>query len=245
MRRVSRLILALLPGLAAGMARPATTAATPPLDSPDFGAFAERHFIAPLRQRKVGGAVLVAVRDGRELYRVAYGHRDPERQLPVDVDHTMFIVASISKTFTATAMAQLKSRGSLGYDDPVVSRLESLKLRSRYAGQLRIRHLLTHTTGIPDLFLGASCRSAADCLPLAAFLAERQPEGLARPGSFVSYSNFSNALAGQIVEDVSGSAIRLIPESAHLSPAGHVKHPLRRSRGAPCGRSGRRAGRRI
>lgn len=204
MQRISRLALALLPVVVAGVARPASPPVGPTLDPADFQAFAQRQFIEPLRERKVGGAVLVAVLDGQELYRIAYGYGDIERHRPVDVDHTMFIIASVSKTFTATAIAQLKSRGALGYEDPVASRLKSFALNSRYAGQLRIRHLLTHTTGVPDLFLGASCRSSADCLPLATFLAERQPEGLAPPGSFVSYSNFSNALAGQIVEDVSG-----------------------------------------
>ena len=48
--------------------------------------------------------------------RTAYGHRDVEQQAPVDVDHTMFIIASISKTFTATAVAQLKSQGRIDYD---------------------------------------------------------------------------------------------------------------------------------
>lgn len=206
MWRFPRLILALLPLLATVIARSASPPAIPPPDAADFGAFAERQFIDPLRERKIGGAVLVAVSEGRELYRVACGYRNVERRLPVDVDHTAFIIASVSKTFTATAIAQLKSRGSLDYEDLVASRLRSVKLTSRYAGQLRIRNLLTHTTGIPDLFLGASCRSSADCLPLAMFLGERQPEALAPPDTFVSYSNFSNALAGQIVADVSGQS---------------------------------------
>lgn len=184
----------------------AAAATSGPGDPAEFAQFVEEHFVAPLRQRQVGGAVLVAVRDGRELHRTAYGWRDVEGRQPVDVDRTLFIIASISKTFTATAVAQLKSRGLLDYDDPVARRLRSMRLREGGEGALRIRNLLTHTTGVPDLFLGASCHSSSDCLPLARFLGERQPAPLAPPGTFVSYSNFSNALAGLVVEDVSGLA---------------------------------------
>ena len=205
MPRASFLFAMLSMGIAASAAVPAAENLQALADREQFHRFIQRSFIAPLGKQKVAGAVLVAVKDAQELYRIAYGYGDMERRAAVDVDHSMFGIASISKTFTATAIAQLKGQGLLDYDDAVERRLCAFELRGD-GGRLRIANLLTHTTGIPDLFLGAACRSGRDCLPLMRFLAERQPAARAPPGTFVSYSNFSNALAGQIVADVSGGS---------------------------------------
>lgn len=173
-------------------------------DQQAFDQLVKTKLVAPLQARKIGGAVFVAVRNGKEYYRQAIGYSDVERKIPVDVDKSMFHIASISKTFTATAVAQLKQRGLLDYSDTANSRLKSFQLQQRFQPDINIGNLLTHSTGIPDLFLAAACYDRTSCISLAQFLHERQPAQRAAPGLFTSYSNFSNSVAGQIVADTSG-----------------------------------------
>ena len=75
------------------------------------------------------------------------GFRDPENTLPITED-TIFQLASVSKTFTASAVMLLVREGKLGLEDKITKFFPEL---TAYEGGT-IRHLLTHTGGIPDYF---------------------------------------------------------------------------------------------
>src|SRR5260370_15853204 len=87
--------------------------------------FTETYRAAVARQGVVGSS-LVLVHDGEVAARVACGLADREAARPVD-DDTIFHWASITKTFTGIAILQLRDRGKLGLDDPVVKYLPELR----------------------------------------------------------------------------------------------------------------------
>ena len=92
------------------------------------------------------GAWLYAER-GEIVSKGVLGFRDPENTLPITED-TIFQLASVSKTFTASAVMLLVREGKLGLEDRITKFFPEL---AAYEG-VTIRHLLTHTSGIPDYF---------------------------------------------------------------------------------------------
>ena len=83
---------------------------------------------------------------GKIVSKGAYGWRDAENKLPMQED-TIFEMASITKMFTATAVMLLVREGKLGLDDEYTKYFPDYP----YPG-VTVRHLLTHTSGMPDDF---------------------------------------------------------------------------------------------
>src|SRR5689334_9372982 len=71
-----------------------------------------------LKEWNVPGLSVVIVKDGKVVLMKGYGVRDIERQTPVD-EHTLFMIASNTKLFTATALSLLEARGRISLNDPV------------------------------------------------------------------------------------------------------------------------------
>ena len=87
--------------------------------------------------------VIIVAENGKPIYQKGFGYREFEPQIPLQTSD-IFELASVSKQFTAMIIMMLKEKGVLGYDDSV-----SKYLDIPYKG-ITIRHLLTHTSGLPD-----------------------------------------------------------------------------------------------
>jgi CubicO group peptidase (beta-lactamase class C family) len=92
------------------------------------------------------GASLLVVRDGTTMLARGYGLADVERPIPVTPE-TDFRLASLSKQFTATAIMLLVADGKLRYDDSISTIIAGLPA---FARGVTVRHLLNHTSGLPD-----------------------------------------------------------------------------------------------
>lgn len=146
------------------------------------------------------GAVLVA-RGGRVLLRKGYGPADSAGR--PNGPGTRFRIASMSKQFTAMAVMRLQAQGRLRTTDPICSYLADCPAAWQ---PIRIRELLSHTSGIPD-YTSLADFSASQAEPVT-------PEQLVRrfrdlpllfePGSSYSYGNSGYVLLGLIIERVSG-----------------------------------------
>jgi CubicO group peptidase (beta-lactamase class C family) len=218
-------LLFLLAALAASRAR----AAPPDLaDAEDVLAFASGFLEAELREHHVPGAVFVWVRRGEPARARGFGLADVARRAPVEPDHTLFRVASVSKLFTSTAALQLVERGAIALDDDVNARLRAVRVPDAFGEPVRVRHLLTHTGGFDDRLIGMSAATEAEREPLLAHLARRLPERVAPPGRVFSYSNYGMGLLGAVVEENAG-----VPFETYV--AEQVLRPLdmRRSSFAP------------
>ena len=156
------------------------------------------------------GSSLAIVQDGLEISRLSVGMADVERRHPVD-DETIFHWASITKTFTAIGIMQLRDRGLLRLDDPVVKFIPELRLVHDPFGdvaEITIRHLMTHSAGFrnPTWPWGGDKPwhpfEPTGWSQLAAMLPYTEVEF--KPGSRHSYSNPGIIFLGRIIELLSG-----------------------------------------
>lgn len=150
------------------------------------------------------GTVLVA-RDGKTIYSAARGMASYEYRAPIDLD-TKFSIASIGKNFTAMSIMQLRDAGKLSLDDRVGRFLPDYP-NARVRDEVTIRHLLTHTSGLGDIYspkfecLKGSLREVRDYFPIFS----DDPNPLAfTPGERWQYSNIGYILLGRIIEVASG-----------------------------------------
>ncbi len=169
-----------------------------------------------LDTHQIPGASLVVVHNGRELLKSGYGLADLRTRRPVDPDTTLFGIASVGKVVTALALLQLVGDGRLTLSDPVDRHWPS----SFTPSGLRIWHLLTHTGGFGEQTIGTSARSAQQLQALAEYVRSEQPPVARPPGTTTSYSNYGFALAGAIVEHLSGESFEDYVDRAIFRPAG-------------------------
>lgn len=172
-----------------------------------------------LRDRGVPGGVLAIVKDGRVIVAKGYGLADRDRNVPMDARTTRLPAASLSKVVSATAVMLLVQQGRIDLDRPVNDYLEGFAIPSRDGEPVRVRHLLTHTAGFDEEFVGLMVPPGQQAR-LAQALATHQPPLIARPGTSLLYSNYGTSLAGHIVETVAGEPFGTHVARALFEPLG-------------------------
>jgi len=165
---------------------------------------------AALGRAGIVGSSLMIVRDGRIVARANEGRQDREAGAPV-TDDTIYHWASITKTFTGIAIMQLRDRGLLSLDDPVVKFVPELRLAHDPFGdisQVKIRHLMSHSAG----FRASTWPWGGD-KPWHPFEPTSWEQIVAMmpytdvqfaPGSKYSYSNPGVIFLGRIIQLLSG-----------------------------------------
>jgi CubicO group peptidase (beta-lactamase class C family) len=151
-------------------------------------------------QKDFSGVVLIAEK-GKPIFQKAFGYREFETQVPLQASD-IFELASVSKQFTAMIIMMLKEKGLLNYDD-----LAEKYLNIPYKG-ITIRHLLTHTSGLPDYqdimdkhWDKSKVAGNEDCIE---YLNKYAPPKLFEPGEKYDYSNTGYLLLASIAEKASG-----------------------------------------
>jgi len=166
------------------------------------------------KSNEPGAAVLVAL-EGKPLIRDAYGLADLEKNAPLTANHS-FAIGSVSKQFTATAILLLHQQGKLSIHDDISKYFPEA---SSYPG-VQIRHLLTHSAGIKDLFrIEAWSKNLAQDLSREETLKmifEQNPEFA--PGENTAYSNSGYYLLGVICEKVSNMALNQFLKTQIFEP---------------------------
>ncbi|HEV2799914.1 MAG TPA: serine hydrolase domain-containing protein [Pyrinomonadaceae bacterium] len=151
------------------------------------------------------GAVLLA-KDGKVLFEKAYGEASKDFKVANRVD-TKFNLGSMNKMFTSVAIAQLVERGKLSFDDPLSKFLPEFPSKEA-AQKIKIKHLLTHTSGLGSYFnkkfmesSRARFRTVNEMMTLA------EGETLAfEPGTKWAYSNTGMLVLGAVIEKVTGQS---------------------------------------
>ena len=105
-------------------------------------------FDSVFKANEPGGAVLIA-KDGQIIYEKGFGIEDIDTKKTID-SKTLFNVGSISKTFVAFGILQLAKENKLSLDDDIYKYFPDFK-DSSIAKKVKIHHLLTHTSGLPDI----------------------------------------------------------------------------------------------
>jgi len=170
---------------------------------------------------RLPGLVYGVVIDG-ELVKVrGLGFREIESTAAVD-EHTVFRIASMTKSFTALAILKLRDAGRLSLDDPIgkhVPELASLAPPMRDAGPVTIRHLLTHSAGFPEDNPLADRQMVLSGAQFSELLRRGVPFSNA-PGGGFEYSNLGFAILGRIVSRVSRQPYQAYVQREILDPLG-------------------------
>jgi CubicO group peptidase (beta-lactamase class C family) len=179
-----------------------------------------------LRKSGIVGSSLMIVRGGQIVGRDNEGFQNLATREPVTAD-TIFHWASITKTFTGIAIMQLRDRGLLSLDDPVVNYVPELRLVHDPFGDIaaiKIRHLMSHSAG----FRASTWPWGGD-KPWHPFEPTRWEQLVAMlpytevqsvPGSKYSYSNPGVIFLGRIIEQLSGDDYEVYVTKNILMPLG-------------------------
>jgi CubicO group peptidase (beta-lactamase class C family) len=154
---------------------------------------------------RVPGVAYGIVVDGRLAHVGTAGYRELPSRAPVDTG-TVFRIASMTKSFTAAAILQLRDEGRLSLDDPAeryVPELAGLRYPTADAPKITIRHLLSHSAGFPEDNPWGDQQLAATDAEMSAMMRGGIPFSTA-PGTGYEYSNYGFAILGRIVANVSG-----------------------------------------
>lgn len=176
------------------------------------------------RKNGIVGSSFMLIQDGQVIAQEFYGLANQEKQQPVD-ENTIYHWASITKTFTGIAIMQLRDRGLLKLDDPIIKYVPELKAVHNPFGQMSditIKHLMTHSAG----FRGATWpwggdkdwqpHEPAEWSQLVAMMP--YTEILFKPGSKFSYSNLGIIFLGRVIEQLSGDSFEVYVDKNIFKP---------------------------
>jgi CubicO group peptidase (beta-lactamase class C family) len=181
----------------------------------------DRIFEAYAATEKIPGMVWGVVIDGRVAHIASTGVRDRATGDKV-TPATAFRIASMTKSFTALAILQLRDEGKLSLDDPVskwIPEFAHMELPTRDTPPLRVRQILSHSAGFPeDNPWGDQQLSATDA-QLDAWLRAGIPFSTP-PGTRYEYSNYAFGILGRIVTRASGVDYERYMRDRILAPMG-------------------------
>ncbi len=201
-----------------GAAAPASSVEAHALTAQDLDIFFDGLIPNGMDLGDIAGGVLVVVKDGRILLSKGYGYSDVAKQKPVIPDRTVFREASITKTFTWTAVMQLVQAGKIDLESDVNDYLD-FKIPPKFGKPITMRDLMTHTAGFEETGAGIEFPVPGHLVTLRQYLINHMPARIFPPGKIAAYSNYGGALAGYIVQRLSG-------ESYDDYVADHIFKPL-------------------
>ena len=167
-----------------------------------------------LAENQVPGVAVAVLHDGALVMARGYGLADIEHSVPVTTE-TMFQSASIGKQFTAAAILLLAEDGRLKLDDPVTMHLGAAPVAW---GGVTIRHLLTHTGGLPEYESLVEWRKDYTESELISTIADSA--FLFDPGTRWAYSNAGYMVLGAVVSALTGAHWGVFVDRRVFSPAG-------------------------
>lgn len=178
---------------------------------------ADEYLTTLVNQGQFSGSVLIA-RDGKILLSKGYGAAYLEYGIP-NSTQTKFLLASITKEFTATAVMMLAERGRLSLSDSICSYVPECTAGWR---PITLHHLLNHTSGIPEFYKlpDIDCyrrkpTTIAETVKRAGVLS---PEF--KPGEKFSYSSLGYVLLGYVIEKASGQDYETFLKANIFEPLG-------------------------
>ncbi len=200
---------AAVPAAPPAATEPAATAPASPtghaLERADLENWLDGFMPYALERGDVGGSVVAVVKNGAVLLTKGYGYSNVEKRTPVDPQRTMFRPGSTSKLFTWTAVMQLVEQGKVDLDHDVNDYLP-FKLPARDDGPITLRHIMTHTAGFEEQIKQLIADDPKLLVPLKTYVEKFTPVRIYKAGTTPAYSNYATALAGFIVEHVSGQS---------------------------------------
>ena len=192
-------------------ASPAAVPATPAqpggaheLTAADVDSWLDGYMPYALATGDIAGAVVAVVKDGEIVTERGFGYADVEKKKLVDPKLTLFRPGSVSKLFTWTAVMQLVEQGKIDLDADINKYLPpDFQVPARDGKPITMRNIMTHTAGFEEQIKNIITEDpeTADYVTL---LKRWMPNRVFEAGTTPAYSNYATALAGYVVERVSG-----------------------------------------
>ena len=207
-------------------AEPPPVAAAPTgvlADAREVEAFVDGVMAEQLKSYHIPGATVAVVADGELLFAKGYGYADLATHRPVVADRTLFRPGSSSKLFTWTAVMQLVEKGKVDLDADVNEYLTDFKIPPAFGKPITVANLMTHTPGFEDSPVRIMVARAEDLEPLGTYVKDYVPARVFPPGEVPAYSNYGAALAGYLVEVVSGVPFEQYVEENIFEPLGMAR----------------------
>ncbi len=193
-------------------------AGTHELTAQDLEAFLDGMMPLQLERDDIAGATVAVVKDGKLLFAKGYGYSNYKDKKPVSAEETLFRPGSVSKLFTWTAVMQLVEQGKLDLERDVNDYID-FKIPEAFGKPITLKNIMTHTPGfeeqVKDLL-----RTGSETPDLGGYLKTHIPSRIFPPGTVPAYSNYGAALAGYIVERVSGTPFDQYIEENIFKPLG-------------------------
>jgi len=212
-----------LAGFAACVLSLCATAASGDASKPatSLGEFDAR-LAAVFKDGKIPGAEVALVEHGQVVFVKAYGLADTAKKTPATPD-SVFRAGSISKSITSIAVMNLVERKKLSLDGKLAELAPEVKFVNPWekTDPVRLVHLLEHTTGWPDISTKILVQDGKGWSVLKG-VQFTMPEFTSRwaPGHFSVYNNAGPAVAGVILEKVSGQSFNAYVDAQVLRPMG-------------------------
>lgn len=207
---------------------PTQVAPTPlhAMTAEDVGSYFDGFMPWALARGGIAGAVVTVVKDGQVLFARGYGFSDVEKRTPVDPATTLFRIGSTSKLFTWTALMQLVEQGKVDLDKDVNTYLD-FKIGNKFGKPITLRQIMTHSAGFEESLKYILVPDAKNLPKLGDLMKNDIPGVVYPPGDIIAYSNYSTALAGYVVERVSGIPFDDYIEKNIYAPLGMTRASFR------------------
>ena len=158
-----------------------------------------------IAQHRASGIAVAIVRDGKLMYSQGYGHSDQAGKIVVDPSQTPFSIGSITKSFTATAVAQLLEKGVIhSLDDPANRYLHRIQLPRKNERDVTVRDLVTHRAGFDESIYDLATFETVPVPITPQAILKRLPPIIRTPGEISVYSNIGYGVLGILIEDITG-----------------------------------------
>jgi beta-lactamase class C len=164
------------------------------------------------------GAAIAIVKDSTIIYMKGFGVRDVNTSQPVD-EHTVFRIASVSKSFSSFLTSMLVADQTLTWNDPISKFLPEFSLKHTLKNnELTIKHVLSHTTGLPYHTYTNLVESG---MPLADMLDQLKSIDVSTPiGTQYSYQNVAYSLIGEVIHRSTGKSFEEMMQERVFKPLG-------------------------
>lgn len=181
------------------------------LDAKSVERWAEEAFGRILAEHRVSALAIAVTHGDAVIFKKGYGYADWAMRTPVDPDASQFRIASLSKTFIGTAIAQLFERRKIAsLDDPVNKYLKRVQLKSFAGKHVTIWDMMAHQGGLgpsPVFVPDETGPLPAPPLP-AEYIASKMPDVVREPGTMSIYCNPCTATLGFMIEDITGQTLQ-------------------------------------
>ncbi|MER2106837.1 MAG: serine hydrolase domain-containing protein [Solibacillus sp.] len=164
-------------------------------------------YVSKYLDQSTPGAAITVVKDGAIIFSKGYGYANLEKEIMVDPHKTVFEYGSISKLFVWTAAMQLVEQGKLDLHADIKTYLpEDVASKLTYQKPITMHHIMNHTAGFEDYYFDLIGSSPESILALEEVLIRHQPKQIYEPGRTIAYSNYATALAGYVIEQITGKS---------------------------------------